>query len=211
MLLDAAGVLQIAGEDPLTIRDESAASWVARNLVLRAQAGETQAFEQLMVCFERQVLCTATRILHRSEDAKDAAQEVFFKLYRYLPRIKPEAVRTWLYRVTVTVCSDMVKKISRVPTSSLEDEPAGEASSVEDEQRIEAGINLEEQRAILQDALRALPFKERAALVLRDIEGLSTEEAARILGSSAATVRSQISCARVKARRYCERAMGRTR
>ncbi len=211
MLLGEAGALQIAGEIPLTIRDESDASSVARNLVLRAQAGEPYAFEQLMVCCERQVLCTATRILHRSEDAKDAAQEVFLKLHRYLPRIKPEAVRTWLYRVTVTVCSDMAKKSSRVPTSSLEDEPAREGTSVADEQRIEAGINLEEQRAILQDALRALPFKERAALVLRDIEGLSTEEAARILGSSAATVRSQISTARVKVRHYCELTMERTK
>ncbi|MGA2264158.1 MAG: RNA polymerase sigma factor [Acidobacteriota bacterium] len=211
MLLDAAGALQIAGEDPRTERVESAASSVARNLVLRAQAGATDAFEQLMACFQRQVLCTATRILHRSEDAKDAAQEVFFKLYRYLPRIKPEAVRTWLYRVTVTVCSDMVKKSSRVPTSNLEDEPAGDGPSVADEQKIEAGINLEEQRAILQDALQALPFKERTALVLRDIEGLSTEEAAQILGSSATTIRSQISSARVKVRRYCERAMERTR
>ena len=193
----------------MSARDETTV--LTSSLVLRAQAGETYAFEQLMVCYQKQVLCTAARILHRSEDAKDVAQEVFFKLYRYLPRIRPEAVRTWLYRVTVNVCRDMARKSEKHSTAALEDVLIGEESSVADAERAEASIDLEKQREILYRALRALPFKERAALVLRDIEGLSTEETAQVLRSSATTVRSQISSARVKVRRYCERAFGRAR
>lgn len=211
MLFEAAGAVGTAEAEEVTAQDESSASSHIRNLVLRAQAGETSAFEQLMICFQRQVLCTAARILHRHEDAKDAAQEVFLKLYRNLPRIRPEAVRTWLYRVTVNVCCDMLKKSERYPSSPLEDNEVRVAASVSGVSQIEAGIDLKEQLQMLRNALQSLPFKERAALVLRDIEGLSTEEAARVLGSSATTVRSQISCARVKVRRYCEHAMGRSK
>lgn len=209
MLLDAAGVVQIAEEGESPARDETAA--LTRNLVLRAQAGETYAFEQLMVCYQRRVLCTAARILHRSEDAKDVAQEVFFKLYRYLPRIRPEAVRSWLYRVTVNVCRDMARASEKLPAATFEDILIARESSVAELERVEASIDLEKQQGILHRALRALPFKERAALVLRDIEGLSTDETAQVLRSSATTVRSQISSARVKVKRYCERALGRAR
>jgi RNA polymerase sigma-70 factor (ECF subfamily) len=209
MLLDAAGVVRIADDGESPARDETAA--LTRNLVLRAQAGDTYAFEQLMVCYQRRVLRTAARILHRSEDAKDVAQEVFLKLYRYLPRVKPEAVRGWLYRVTVNVCRDLARASEKLPSATLEDILIAKESSVAGVKGIEASIDLEEQRRILCRALQGLSFKERAALVLRDIEGLSTDETAQVLRSSATTVRSQISSARVKVKRYCERTLGRAR
>jgi RNA polymerase sigma-70 factor (ECF subfamily) len=209
MPLDAAGVVQIAYDEGSPARDDTAE--LTRSLILRAQAGETYAFEQLMTCYQKRVLCTAARILHKSEDAKDAAQEVFLKLYQYLPRIKPEAVRAWLYRVTVNVCRDMARKSKKRWEAAREDIFIEEESSVADAERVEASIDLEKQRGILYRALQSLPFKERAALVLRDVEGLSTEETAQVLRSSATTVRSQISTARAKVRRYCERAFGRAR
>ena len=118
-------------------------------------------------------------------------------------------MRPWLYRVTITVCRDMARKSERFPITALEDDAEESQIGASGIETIEAGIDLKEQREILVRALQSLPFKERAALVLRDIEGLSTEDTARVLGSSATTVRSQISCARVKVRRYCERALGR--
>jgi len=148
-----------------------------------------------MICLQKQVLCTAARILRRQEDAKDAAQEVFLRLYRHLSRIRPEAVRSWLYRVTVNVCRDMVEKSRKFPAADIEADSVGGKVLFAGGKPVEAGIELEQQREILQRALQVLPFKERAALVLRDIEGLSTEETARILNSTATTVRSQISSA----------------
>ncbi len=208
MLLDAAGAAGIAEAGDVTARDETSASSHIGNLVLRAQAGETSAFEQLMLLYRKPVLCTAARILRRHEDARDAAQEVFLKLYRYLPRINADAFRTWLYRVTVNVCRDMARKRERLHMAPLEENAAGLPSPVSHAGQIEAGIGRKEQLQVLHKALQSLPFKERAALVLRDVEGLSTEDTARILGSSATTVRSQISSARVKVRRFCERVMG---
>jgi RNA polymerase sigma-70 factor (ECF subfamily) len=211
MLLEAAGAVGIAEVEEVTVRDGPNASSHVNNLVLRAQAGEAYAFEQLMIGFQRQVLGTAARILRRREDARDAAQEVFLKLYRYLPRIRPEAVRAWLYRVTVNVCRDMAKQRGRFPTTPLEGQESRRELSVSGAGQVEGGIDLKEQHRMLNDALQELPFKERAALVLRDVEGLSTEETARVLGSSATTVRSQISTARVKVRRHVERAMGKAK
>jgi RNA polymerase sigma-70 factor (ECF subfamily) len=211
MLLETAGAAQIVGDRQLTTPDEQTATSEARDLVLRARAGDLYAFEQLMVGYQKQVLCTAARILRRHEDAKDAAQEVFLKLYRHLWRIQPESVRSWLYRVTVNICRDMVRKSVRFPVAVLEDDAMEREFSHSEFRQVEASIQLGQQREILQSALQELPFKERAALVLRDIEGLSTEETARTLKSSATTVRSQISSARVKIKHYCERALRRTR
>ncbi len=208
---DAAAVLQAVEVGKLKAPEESCASTESGELVLRARAGDTYAFEQLMVRHQRQVLCTAARILRRYEDAKDVAQEVFLKLYRYLQRIRPESVRSWLYQVTINVCRDVARKSEKFPMAALEDHVTDRSLSLEGRAAVESGIDLAEQRAVLQDALLSLPFKERAALVLRDIEGLSTEETAAALGSSATTIRSQISSARVKVRRHCERALGRKR
>jgi RNA polymerase sigma-70 factor, ECF subfamily len=210
MLLETAGAVQIVGDGPLTTPDERTASSESRDLVLRARAGDLRAFEQLMVCLQKPVLCTAARILRRHEDAKDAAQEVFLQLYRHLSRIQPESVRSWVYRVTINVCRDMARKSLRFPAASLDDETLARVSSGAGFREAEASIQLEQQREILQSALQELPFKERAAVVLRDIEGLSTEETARILKSSATTIRSQISSARAKIKHHCERALRRT-
>ena len=209
MLLETAGAATIAGERQLGTDEQSVLS-EAKNLILRAQEGDLDAFERLMVCHQKQVLCTAARILRRYEDAKDASQMVFLKLYRHLRRIQPESVRSWLYRVTVNVCRDMVRKDVRFQMPVLEEKSRVRNFSRSGIGEVEADIQRKQQWKILQNALQELPFKERTALVLRDIEGLSTEETARILNSSAKTVRSQISRARVKLRHYCDRAMRRT-
>jgi RNA polymerase sigma-70 factor (ECF subfamily) len=198
-------------EEQLTAPEESCESLESIALVLRARDGDPVAFERLMVRHQRQVLCIATRMLRRHEDAQDVAQEVFLKLYRYLPRIRPETVKAWFYQVTVHACWDVVRKSKKLQTTALDEDDAGKELALAWDQNVEANLNLAERRRLLQNALLSLPFKERAALVLRDIEGLSTEETARILGSSETTIRSQISCARVKIRRHCERALGRGR
>lgn len=209
MLLETADAARFLENRQLTTGDERTATSETTALVLFARAGDPRAFEQLMISFQKQVLCTAARILRRQEDAKDAAQEVFLRLYRHLARIRPEAVRSWLYRVTVNVCRDMARRDRRFPSADLDADTLDRKLLRAGDSQVEGGIQLETQREILQCALQALPFKERTALVLRDIEGLSTEETARILQSSATTVRSQISSARVKIRHYCERALRR--
>jgi RNA polymerase sigma-70 factor, ECF subfamily len=166
-----------------------------------AKAGDAAAFERLMKRHERMVLGTAWRLLGNLEDAKDVAQEVFLRLYRNLPKIEAaENFQGWLYRVTVNLCRDR----KRAPRAEALEDVAG-ASDPQQE------LTEAERRRILERSLRMLPQKERAALVLRDLEGLPTEEVARLLGSSEATVRSQISKARMKMKDFVERYLGKRR
>ena len=165
-----------------------------------ARAGDLAAFESLMRQHERMVLVTAVRLLGNVEDAKDASQEVFLRLYRNLGKVKSEAnIPGWLYRVTVNVCHDIGRK--RKPSIAMEDAPEPVAAGENPQESVTAT----ERRRVVQMSLRTLSDKERAALVLRDLEGLSTEEVARVLGSTEATVRSQVSKARVKMRDFVER------
>ncbi len=190
--------------DRVTAREELTVVSETWNLVLRAREGDAAAFERLLVLHERQVLGTAARILRDSEEAKDAAQEVFLKLYRNLSRIRADAdLRAWLYRVTVNACWDLLRKSRRSASVPLA------VDELVAPDRTDESIALDEQNRILASALLALPFKERAAVVLRDIEGLSTEETASVLESSAVTVRSQIARARIKIKRHVDRALGR--
>jgi RNA polymerase sigma-70 factor (ECF subfamily) len=161
-------------------------------------ASEPATFEELLRTHEAMVARTALRLTGNRQDAQDAAQEVFLRLHRSLGRMDDSRNLTgWLYRVTVNVCRDILRK--RRNTDSLEDAQVAVPSCAE------ADLGRAEQLKLVEDALRTLPEKERAAVALRDIEGLSTREAAEILGSSEATVRSQISAARMKIRKMLRR------
>ena len=164
--------------------------------VASAKAGDRAAFERLMRQHERLVLATALRLLGNLEDAQDAAQEVFLKLHRNVAKVEASGnLAGWLYRVTVNVCHDQRRtKRDLIPA---EDARELAARGPDPQQLLTDG----ERRRALELCLRRLPPKERAALVLRDLEGLTTEEVAAALGSSEATVRSQISKARVKVKK----------
>ena len=170
---------------------------VAAN-VEAAKAGDLAAFEMLMRQYERLVLVTALRLIGNMADAQDISQEVFLKLYRNLRKVDGDRIVPWLYRVTVNACRDLQRrKRPESPVEFMEDLPAGGMDP-------QQAATESERRRALEMSLRMLPEKERAALVLRDLEGLTTEEVARVLGSSEATVRSQISKARVKVRGFVE-------
>jgi len=169
-------------------------------LLQRAITGDISAFEQIVLRHERRVLTLAWRLLGSMEDAEDAAQEVFLRAFRFLHRFDSRRrFEPWLIRMTVNVCRDIGRKKQQYPTVAF------------DFERLRAGgdphseLSSEEQRQSLYAALAELPEKEKSAVVLRDIEGFSTAEVAEILGSSEATVRSQISTERIKIRKAIQR------
>src|SRR6185436_3570014 len=141
-------------------------------LVRRAKAGDREAFEALLLRHERMVLRTALRLLGRMDLAQDAAQEVFLRLHRYIGSVDEErGLGPWLYKVTVNACRDQHRRrggAEVVPLEAADEVPATRSDAVE----IEAGLDRERRRALVARALRALPEKERTAIVLRDIEGL---------------------------------------
>jgi RNA polymerase sigma-70 factor (ECF subfamily) len=164
-----------------------------RDAMAAARAGDLAAFELLMRQHERLVLGTALRLTGNMEDAQDISQEVFLRLYKNLGKVQAaNALPAWLYRVTVNACHDLRR---RKPAAEPVELAAELAAGGTDPQ---TSLTQAERRRVLEMSLRMLPEKERAALVLRDLEGLSTEEVARALGSSEATVRSQVSKARAK-------------
>ncbi len=170
-------------------------------LIAAAKSGDLAAFERIIRQYERLVLVTALRLLGNLADAQDASQEVFLRLYRNLGKVESSgAFPAWLYRVTVNVCHDLRRK--RPAAVGMEDADTVPATAAEADPQ-EASFAAERRHA-LRLSLRRLSEKERAALVLRDLEGLSTEEVARALGSSQATIRSQISKARVKMKGFME-------
>src|SRR2546428_1022622 len=148
----------------------------------RAIAGDVSAFEQIIVRYERRVLTLAWRLLGKSEDAQDASQEVFLRAFRFLHRFDTRRpFEPWLMKMTVNVCHDVGRKRLQHPNALIDPDALRSASDPHTE------LHSEEQKKMLYDALQELPEKERAAVVLRDIEGLTTAEVAEILGSSEGT------------------------
>jgi RNA polymerase sigma-70 factor, ECF subfamily len=182
-------------------------------LAVRARAGDAEAFDQIMICTQHKIAATAWRMLGSREDARDATQEAYLRAYKYLNGYRPEQdFHGWLYRIAVNVCRDMLRARRGFETamhSPTLDEKY-ERSLVE---RIPGGADTEEaavlaqKRAIVSRGLETLPEKERTAVILRDLEGLSTEEVSRLMNTRPATVRSQVSTARAKLKLYCERIM----
>ena len=159
-----------------------------RGLIARAKAGDEQAFEGLMRHFERPILGLCTRLLGAGGEAEEAAQDVFFRFYQKLGQFDEErAIEPWLFRIAWNACRDRLRR--RRPLSELTANSAIVAPQ---------GLLIAELRA----AIERLPDKERAALLLREVEGLETEEVAQRMGSSAVTVRSQISRARARLRQW---------
>lgn len=164
------------------------------------RSGDRAAFERIMAQCERRVLRVALRLLNNQQDAQDAAQEVFLRLYKHLRHLDgARGFEPWLFRVTVNVCHDIARARGR--SVGLEDLPEPATPQPDAHQEFQRA----QQREILRRALGRLGEKERAALVLRDIEGLSTHEVAKILGSSEATVRSQICSGRLKILEFTSR------
>jgi RNA polymerase sigma-70 factor, ECF subfamily len=162
------------------------------------EASGRALLDEIMQRHERNVLRLCWRLLGNLEDAQDAAQDVFLKVWKNLDRM--DMVRDtspWLYSIAVNVCRDRLRQ--RRPVLSLE-----AAEPVDRGLDAESIIARQQHVKVLARALEHLPERERTAMVLRDLEGLPTAEVARILGSSETTVRSQISTGRVKLKKFVE-------
>lgn len=177
-------------------------------LIRRTLAGDTAAFGQIVLKHERRVLTFSIRMLGTVEDAQDAAQEVFLRAFKYIHRLDlAKPIEPWLMQMTVNVCRDIGRKrlkrrITFPQMSDPNTAPAGESSNPY------CGFAEEQQKQMLRKALCNLADKERQAVILRDVEGLTTSEVAVILGSSETTVRSQICRARLKIKEAIDQMTG---
>jgi len=181
-------------------------------IVQRALTGDSSAFEQLIARYERRVMSVSLRILGTREDAHDAAQEVFLRVFKYLHRLDPgKPIEPWLMRMTINVCHDIGRKRSHHQSSGPDLTEVDSISiSRGRNQDPHEGLAGQQQRNLIRKALDCLSEGERIAIVLRDVEGLPTSEVAEILQAPEATVRSRISRGRVKLKETIDRLSRRT-
>jgi RNA polymerase sigma-70 factor (ECF subfamily) len=176
-------------------------------LVSAAKAGDTGAFEELVNRYERKIFRLGMNITQNREDAEDVMQDAFLKSYQHLDRFQGDSrFYTWLVRIAVNEA--LMKLRKRRPNQVSLDEPLSDGDGddsyfreIEDwgpspEKRF-AQTELNE---ILNSVIGELDPIFRVAFLLRDVEGLSTEDTAQILGISTAAVKSRLLRARLKLR-----------
>jgi len=193
-------------EDRSTVQPERVPVTAARPpeervLVRRAQKGDKAAFEILVERHKHRVFAVARGILKRHEDVEDIAQQVFVKAYFSLKRFDQRAaLSTWLYKITVNECWDLLRKKKARPLvyeADFSEEQARQYSAPEREANDtpDTGDRMA-MRQRLEAMLSQLEVRDRAMLILKEVEGFSVEEIAESMGLNANTVKVRLFRAR---------------
>jgi RNA polymerase sigma-70 factor, ECF subfamily len=174
-------------------------------LVERTLAGDTPAFELLVIKYQRRIQRLIARMVRDVDLVEDIAQETFIRAYRALHQFRGEAqFYTWLYRIAVNTAKKFLLELKRDPLvteSALkndddEDETSGPRNELINEETPESVFAAREIAGVVNAALQALPEDLRQAVTLREIEGLAYEEIAQVMNCPIGTVRSRIFRAR---------------
>jgi len=175
-----------------------------------ARRGEVAAFNTLVQAYQRQVYNICYRTLGNAEDAADATQDALLNAYRGLESFSGSAagLRSWLLRIAVNTCYDQIRRRQRRPTDSLDALTSPDAEGdVTAADRVSDPRPGPEQQSLsaetarhIQQAIDRLPVEQRTTVVLCDVQGLSYEEAARIMSIELGTVKSRLSRARAQLR-----------
>lgn len=172
-----------------------------RELIHRAGRGDAYAFEQLMAAHENKMYAVALRMCGNREDAQDCLQEAMIRVYRAISGFKGQSsFSTWVYRITMNSCLDELRRRkSRTATSLDAMLENGFMPSDESDTPEQSSLRAEQRRA-MEKAIANLPEDMRSAIVLRDIQGCSYDEIARVLDTNVGTIKSRISRGREKLR-----------
>ncbi|OGA11650.1 MAG: RNA polymerase sigma factor RpoE [Betaproteobacteria bacterium RIFCSPHIGHO2_12_FULL_69_13] len=175
---------------------------VDRQLVTRAQRGDKRAFELLVEKYQRKLARLLSRFIRDPAEVEDVTQEAFIKAYRALPAFRGDsAFYTWLYRIGINTAKNYLMAMGRRAPTSTEVE-AEEAEGFEEGEQLR-DINTPESVLLSQEiattvnaTIEQLPEELRTAIQLREIEGMSYEDIARVMECPIGTVRSRIFRAR---------------
>lgn len=171
-------------------------------LVERVQRGDKKAFELLVIKYQRKLMRLVSRLVRDQAEAEDVVQEAFIKAYRALPQFRGDAAfYTWLYRIGINTAKNYLVTLGRrAPTSTESD--AEEAETFDDAEQLrdintpESMLATKQIAETVNAAMVGLPEELRAAISLREIDGLSYEDIAEAMNCPIGTVRSRIFRAR---------------
>jgi RNA polymerase sigma-70 factor (ECF subfamily) len=175
-------------------------------LVHAAKAGDLEAFSQLVNRYDRNIFRIAQHITHNEEDAQDVVQDAFLKAYQNLEQFQENSkFYTWLVRIAVNEALMKLRKRRTDRTVSLDEDVETEEGSMPREvadwsPNPEQLYGQSELGDILKKTIQGLPPGFRTVFVLRDVEGLSTEETAEMLNLSVPAVKSRLLRARLQLR-----------
>ncbi len=176
-----------------------------KQLIQKAKKGDTNSFESLILGCQSKAFNIAIRYLKNEQDALDALQESFIKIFRYLNTFKEDCrFDTWVYRIVVNTCNDMLRKKSRRKnTDSIfktEDEKETIIEIPDSSGSPEVVFAEKEKSEYIVSCLEKLNQDQKEIIILRDIQGFSYDEISEILECSVGTVKSRISRSRLRLR-----------
>ena len=172
-------------------------------LISLLRASDPVAFRTLIDTYKRPIYLLCLRLMSDESEAEDMTQETFIRAYQAIGQFRGEAsLNTWLYRIASNLCKNRIGYLSRRKQNSHDHLPALEAragdlwqrevsTQVKHDQPEEA-IESKEAQAMIIKALNALPEKQKVALTLRDVQGLTYQEIVEVTGASLGTVKSRI-------------------
>ncbi|HXM96626.1 MAG TPA: sigma-70 family RNA polymerase sigma factor [Candidatus Dormibacteraeota bacterium] len=182
-------------------QDKTSLALNDRELVRDAQAGDKEAFEELVRRHQQRVFAVAGGVLRRREDVEDIAQQVFVKAYFALKRFDGRAAfSTWLYKITLNECWDLLRKKKVRPLvyeSDLSEEQARQVLTSESRGHHGADIRqVLETRQRVERLLAGLDQRDRVMLTMKEVGGFGIEEIAEVLNLNANTVKVRLFRAR---------------
>ena len=170
-----------------------------RDLILRAQAGESAAFGELVQRYMRRAYFAALGFVGSPEDAMDLSQDAFVRAYRARDRINPDMpFYTWFYQILRRLCFNFIRdrKLHRTKLREQKSWIVDDAAFRARERNPRRTIEREQTRLRVRQAIETLPDREREVLVLKEFEGLKYREIAEVIGIPIGTVMSRLYSAR---------------
>ncbi|MBN1401054.1 MAG: sigma-70 family RNA polymerase sigma factor [Anaerolineae bacterium] len=174
-------------------------------LIARAQEGDVDAFNRLVLAYQQLAYNVAYRVVGNPDSAADATQDAFLRAFRALSSFRGGSFKAWLLRIVTNCCYDQMRGRKRRPTTALddilEDDEHNEllADASESPEDYVSRLDLD---ATIERALQSLPYDQRVIVIMSDIQGLSYEEISQTVSVSLGTVKSRLSRGRTKMRDY---------
>lgn len=168
-------------------------------LVNKIKAGDFHAFKNLFECYQLEVLNLCLKFVGNRVEAEDVCQEVFIKVYQSINSFEHKAkISTWIYRIAINLCLNHQRKKKQMRFLRLDDRETQSNSDINDllmnppGEQPDISLEQKEKEKIIWESVNSLPENQRVVLILQRYEGMSCEQIARVLKSSASSIQSRI-------------------